>query len=87
MTSFILPYVIVSWSQRQHPTFLLQIERATLFNDIEKINERIISDNTSILDQIMLNGNENYNHDSNQKILISTINICIDSKRFDIPML
>ena len=55
-----------------------------LLNNIKDIDERIISDNTSILDQIFLYGNENYNHDTNKKILLSTINFCIDSKRFDI---
>ena len=38
--------------------------------------------NTSILDQILLYGNENYNHDINKKILLSVIKFCINSKRF-----
>ena len=38
--------------------------------------------NTSILDQILLYGNENYNHDTNKKILLSVIKFCINSKRF-----
>ena len=46
-----------------------------------------MSDNTSILDQILLYGNENYNHDRNKKILLFTIKFCLDSKRFDMPLL
>ena len=57
------------------------------FNDIKEIDKRIISDNTSILGQILLYGNDNYNHDTNKKILLSTIKFCIDSKRFDMPLL
>ena len=66
---------------------LFQVERTTLLNDIKEIDERIISNNTSILDQILLYGNENYNHDSNKKISLYTVKICIDSKRFDMPLL
>ena len=55
--------------------------------DIKEIDERIVSDNTSILDQILLYGNDNYNHDTNKKILLSTIKFCIDGKRFDMPLL
>ena len=68
---------------------LFQVVRTTLLNDIKEIDERIISDNTSILDQILLYGNENYNHDTNKKILLSTstIKFCIDSKRFDMSLL
>ena len=53
----------------------------------KKIDERIISDNTSILDQILFYGNENYNPDTSKKILLSTIKFCIDSKRFDTSLL
>ena len=66
---------------------LFQVERTTLLNDIQEIDERIKSDNKSILDQILLYGNENYNHDTQKKILLSTINFFIDSKRFDMPLL
>ena len=66
---------------------LFPVERTILLNDIKEIHERIISDNASILDQILLHGNENYNHDTNKKILLSTIKFCIDSKRFDMPLL
>ena len=66
---------------------LFQVERATLLNDIKEIDERIISDNTSILNQILFYGNENYNHDTNKKILLSAIKFYIDSKRFDMPLL
>ena len=40
-----------------------------------------------MLDQILLYGNDNYNHDTNKKILLSTIKFCIDSKRFEMPLL
>ena len=66
---------------------LFQVERTNLLDDIKEIDERIISDNTSIFDQILLYGNENYNHDANKKILLSTIKFCIDSERFDMPLL
>ena len=66
---------------------LFQVERTTVLNDIKKIDECIKNDNRSILDQILLNENENYNHDTNKKILLSTIKFCIDSKRFDMPLL
>ena len=66
---------------------LFQVERTNLLNDIKEIDERIISDNTSNLYQILLYGNENYNHDTNKKILLSTIKFCIDSKRFDMSLL
>ena len=66
---------------------LLQVERTTLLNDIKEIDGRIISGNTSILDQILLYENENYNHDTNKKILLSTIKLYIDSRRFDMPLL
>ena len=66
---------------------LFQAERTTLLNDIKEVDERIVSDNTSNLDQILLYGNENYNHDTNKKILLSTIKFCIDSKRFDMSLL
>ena len=66
---------------------LFQVERTTLLNDIKEIDERIISDHTSILDQILLYGNNNYNHDTNKKILLSTIKFCIDGKRFDMSLL
>ena len=65
---------------------LFQVERATLFNDIKEVDEHI-RDNTSNLDQTFLYGNENYNYDTNKKILLSTIKFCIDSKRFDMPLL
>ena len=89
----LIPYASVSWNQRQHPTFYyavtysFHVERTALLNDIKEIDEDIISDNTSILDQILLYGNENYNHDTNNKILLSTIKFGIDSKRFDMPLL
>ena len=66
---------------------LFQVESTTLLNDIKEIDERIISNNTSILDQILLYRNDNYNHDINKKILLSAIKFCIDSKRFDMPLL
>ena len=66
---------------------LFQVERTILLNDIKEIDECIISDNMNILDQILLHGNENYNHDTNKKILLSTTTFCIDSKRFDMPLL
>ena len=66
---------------------LFQVEKEALLNDIRKTDERIISDNTSILNQILLSGNEDYNHDTNKKIWLSTIKFCTDSKRFDIPLL
>ena len=66
---------------------LFQVERTILLNDIKEVDEHIISDNTSNLDQILLYGNENYNHDTNEKILLSTIKFCIVSKRFDMPLL
>ena len=66
---------------------LFRVEKATLVNDIKEIDERIISDNTSMLDQILLYDNDNYNHDTNKKILLSTIKFCIDSKRFDTSLL
>ena len=66
---------------------LFQVERTTLLNDIKEVDEHIISDNTSNLDQIVLYGNENYNHDTNKKILLSAIKFCIDSKRFDRSLL
>ena len=47
---------------------LFQVERTTLLNDIKKIDKRIINDNASILDQILLYGNKNYNHNTNKKI-------------------
>ena len=56
-------------------------------NDIKEIDERIIQENTSILDQILLYRNENYNHDTHKKILLPTTKLCIDSKRFDMPLL
>ena len=59
----------------------------TLLYDIKEIAERIISENTSILDQILLYGNDNYNHDTNEKILLSTIKFYIGTKRFDMPLL
>ena len=46
---------------------LFQEERTTLFNDIKEVDEHIISDNTSNLDQILLYGNENYNHDTHKR--------------------
>ena len=66
---------------------LFQVERTTLLNGIKKVDEHIISDNTCNLDQILLYGNENYNHDTNKKILFSTIKFCIDSKRFGMSLL
>ena len=49
---------------------------------LKNIDERIISDNVSILDQILLHGYQNYNHDTNKKILLSTIKFSIDVKDF-----
>ena len=66
---------------------LFQVVRRTLLNDIKEFDELITSENTSILDQILLYGNENYNHDTNRKILLSAIKFCIDSKGFDMPLL
>ena len=67
--------------------YLFQVERTTLLNDIKVINERITSDHTSNLDQILLYGNENYNHDTNKKILLSTIKFCADCKKIEMPLL
>ena len=78
------PETTSHFSLRSH---LFQVEVATLLNDIKEIDKRIISDNTGILDQILLYGNENYNNDINKKILLSTIKFCVDSKRFDMPLL
>ena len=64
-----------------------QVERTTLLNDNKETDERIVSDNTGILDQILLYGNENYYHDTNKNILLSTKTFFIDSKRFDMPLL
>ena len=66
---------------------LFQVERTTLLNNIKEVYEHIISDATSNSNQILLYGNENYNHDANKKILLSTIKFCIDGKRFDMPLL
>ena len=66
---------------------LFQVERTALLNDIKEIDERIISDNTSMLDQILLYGNDNYNHDINKNILLPAIKFCIDTKRFEMPLL
>ena len=66
---------------------LFQVVRRTLLNDIKEFDEPIISENASILDQILLYENENYNHDTNTKILLSAIKFCIDSKGFDMPLL
>ena len=66
---------------------LYQLERTTFLNEIKEMYERIISDNMSILDQILLYGNENYNHDTNKKVLLSTIKFFINSKRLDMPLL
>ena len=82
--AYIKPETTSHFLLRYH---LFQVERTALLNDIKEIDERIISDNTSILDQILLYGNENYNHDTNKNILLSTIKFCIDSKRFDMPLL
>ena len=67
--------------------YLFQVERTTLLNDFKGIDESIIRDNTSMLDQILLHGNDNYNHDTNKKNLLSAIKFCIDSKRFEMPLL
>ena len=68
-------------------THIFQVERTTLLNDIKEIDERIISDNTSMSDQILLYGTDSYNHDTNKKILLATIKFCIDSKRLEKPLL
>ena len=46
---------------------LFQVERTTPLNDIKEVDEHIISDNASNLDQILLYGNENYNYGTNKK--------------------
>ena len=66
---------------------LFQVERTILLNDIKEICERIISDNTSMLGEILLYGNDDYKHDTNKKTLLSTIKFCIDSKRLEMPLL
>ena len=66
---------------------LFQVETTTLLNDIKETDERIVTDNASILDQILLYRNENYNHDTNKKILLSTIKFCIDNKIIHVPLL
>ena len=41
-----------------------------------------------MLDQILLYGNDNYNHGANKKVSLRfTIKFCIDSKRFEMPLL
>ena len=40
-----------------------------------------------MLDQILLYESDNYNHDTNKKILLSTITFSIDSKRFEMLLL
>ena len=40
-----------------------------------------------MLGEILLYGNDNYNHDTNKKTLLSTIKFCIDSKRLEMPLL
>ena len=62
---------------------LFQIKRRTLLNDIKKIDEHIITDPKTELYQILLNGNERYSYDTHRMILLSTITLCIDSKRLD----
>ena len=66
---------------------LFQVEKTLLLNDINEIGEHIISDNTSILDQILLYGNKMFIHATNKKILLSTIKYWVDSKIFDMPLL
>ena len=79
----LIPYASVSWNQRH----LFLVERTTLLNDVKEIEERIIKGNTSILDQILLYRNENYNHDTNKEVLLSTVKFFICSKRFNIPLI
>ena len=66
---------------------LLRIPNKTvnLFHDITKIVilQLIIK---SYLDQILFYGNERYHYDTNRKILLSTVTLSMDSKRFYLPL-
>ena len=52
-----------------------------------EINERIVSNNTSVLDKILVYVIESYNRDTNKNVLLSAIKFCIYSKRFDMLLL
>ena len=65
---------------------LFQIERRTFLNDIKEIDEHIITDQKNDLDQILLYENERYRYDTNRMVLLSTIKVCIESKRFDLTL-
>ena len=66
--------------------YFFQTEGRTLLNDIKEIDENIVTDHKNDLDQILLYGNERYRYDTNRMILLSTIKLHIDSKRFDLPL-
>ena len=68
------------------PTLLLIPNKTVnLFHDITKIVilQLIIK---SYLDQILFYGNERYHYDTNRKILLSTVTLSMDSKRFYLPL-
>ena len=82
---------IRSYSAPHFPAFGLNTEYLSVFSPnggkfwsrITPNTDTFYAVNTSILDQILLYRNENYNHDTNKKILLSNIKFCINSKRFD----
>ena len=68
------------------PTLLLIPNKTVnLFHGITKIVilQLIIK---SYLDQILFYGNERYHYDTNRKILLSTVTLSMDSKRFYLPL-
>ena len=50
------------------------------------MDEDIITDHKSDLDQILLYENGSYRYDTDRAILLSTIKFYTDSKRFDLPL-
>ena len=62
---------------------LFQIERRTLVNDIKEKTKHITTDHKNYLDQMGMNAGVN---DANKMNLMSTINFCTDSKKFDFSL-
>ena len=58
-------------------------QRNVLFDDLSSINSEILKKTENEIVQVLLFGNEGFSEDMNFRIIISSIRLIKDSKKFD----
>ena len=61
-------------------------ERLTLFNELQSIDENILSKDDSNISKVFLFGDNSFNDAKNTSVLTASIEYIISTKRFDAPL-